>query len=239
MPKVFIVMPHNFDVDCDAAIGFFAMATQNPNHQLSMAGSSMLCHTFNSLWCEALNARRSQEAAEPGSGITHFAMLHSDVAPSPLWIDVLIDELERNRADVVSAPCRMKNNSDEVNAAISAKEPNGWNWERRLNMKELGKMPDTFDAKAFGFHDRHMLVNTGCWVCRFTDPWVTEKNENGELKFRFHVRNRIVQGEDGIYRSEFWPEDWMASDDWAAMGLKVMVSKKVHTQHMGRGVWRT
>src|SRR4051812_35909562 len=58
-------------------------------------GGSALTFNFNNCYASALNNRRH--------GITHFAMLHSDIAVTTFgWCDRMVEIMEREEADVLS-----------------------------------------------------------------------------------------------------------------------------------------
>jgi hypothetical protein len=56
---------------------------------------------FDQLWAMALNHADAGEA-------THFAMHHDDVGTGPDWLGVLLAELDRLDADLVSRWCRSR-----------------------------------------------------------------------------------------------------------------------------------
>src|SRR5512146_50667 len=73
--------------------------------------SSGTAKTFNRLWAAALTK------AQRGK-ITHFAMLHSDIAPEPGFLDVLMEECCRLNADLVSAVIPLKDGRAVTSTAI-------------------------------------------------------------------------------------------------------------------------
>src|SRR5437870_12807136 len=58
-------------------------------------GDSFLARAFNQLWCLALNARGARK-------LTHFCMVHEDVAPGGYYVDIMLKEMRRYGADLVS-----------------------------------------------------------------------------------------------------------------------------------------
>lgn len=163
-------------------------------------------------------------------GVTHFAMLHDDIQPADGWIDTLLEEMNRVDADIISVVVPLKENSGLTSTAI---DTDPWR-PRRLTMREVAKLPETFngwDARNLGLGSDHLselwpclLVNTGCWICKFTDEWA-------ERAF-FHVRDKIIRV-NGHFEPRVAPEDWEFSR-WAHNeGLKVYATTKVHLTHSG------
>jgi hypothetical protein len=141
---------------------------------------SMLGNCFNRLWAEALEYRDRGE-------ITHFAMLHTDIAPVVFWLDILVDECERLGADVVSAisplksahgltSCGIGDHKDRINPLF------------RFTLKELEEgilaknhpgiyggldiqTPDTFSSADTGYPKHPLTVNTGCWIADLRKDW--------------------------------------------------------------------
>jgi len=182
-------------------------------------GSSMLPRVFNMLWCEALNARKQYP-------ISHFAMIHDDIAADMSldlgWLDILLDELERTGADVISAVVPIKDEKGVTSTAIETDDP--W-WVRRLAMHEVFQLPETFSASDVPWNKdgRPLLLNTGLWLCKFDPAWVE--------KIEFHFYNRIVRMPDGEFMSQDQPEDWDVSRQFHALGLKCVATRKVPLVH--------
>src|SRR6266581_4635118 len=65
-------------------------------------GDAFLARNFNAAWCGALNTRSKYKW-------THFCMIHADVLPHlDCWLDVLVLELERSGADLLSVVLPIK-----------------------------------------------------------------------------------------------------------------------------------
>lgn len=216
---VVTVMPHYGDVNPESAKSFWCFATNRQeryDHASYDAGNSLLAHTFNQCWCFALNLRRQRT-------VTHFAMLHADIVPNNWWLDVLLDEIERTGADMLSAIVPIKSRDGVTSTAIG--DPRDSFQRRRLTMREVMKLPKTFDVADCGFPDRALFVNTGCWICDFRKPWVE--------KIWFQIQDRITKNEEGLFVPEVAPEDWDFSRRVAEMGGKVMATRKVKLSHFG------
>jgi hypothetical protein len=180
---------------------------------------------------QALNRRREV-------GITHFAMLHSDVAPDPGWLDVLIGELLRIDADVVSAVVPIKNNRGLTSTAVQVSEDLwGPPMPRRLTLREVFDLPQTFSSEDVG---GQILLNTGCWVCDITRPWCED--------IWFESLERIVKKPDGEFIEQCISEDWLFSARLHHKGAKLFATRKVQLKHIGEceysnghvwGAWQT
>lgn len=213
MAKVIVTMPHGGNsISMGAAQGFYVWPTRGKHqtYQLTCSMSAAL-HTFNSVWAQALNIRKS--------GFTHFAMIHSDITPDKGWLDTLMAEMERLEADIVSAVVPIKSDEGVTSTAVDS----GDLWKpKRLTMTEVMNLPETFSADDVG---GPLLVNNGLWVCDFRKSWVET--------FQFEILNRIMTNEAGIHYAQLIPEDWLASRRWNDLGLKVCATRKVGLAHEG------
>lgn len=190
----------------------------------AMAKSSLLAHSFNSLWCGLLNARQDHP-------VTHFAMLHSDVEPENGWLNVLLDEMEATGADVLSVCLPIKDARGVLSCGLGV-PGDPWRVLFRLTMAQLLKLPPTFSAADLGHPDKPLLVNTGCWIAR-VGPWVDDFPG-------FTINDRLVKREkDGRpwAEPEVEPEDWCASRWFWQKGLKVMATRKVRADHRGEATF--
>lgn len=152
-----------------------------------MAASSLLTFNFNQLWATALNARATD-------GATHFAMLHDDVVPEPGWLDTLLGELVRLDADVVSCVIPFKDDSGLTSTGVETGDR--WN-PRRLTMREVYQLPETFDDENAG---GRLLLNTGCWVARLDRKWCE--------RVCFEQMDSIIRTADGTFAARTASEDW-------------------------------
>lgn len=162
------------------------------------AGSSLLTFNFNNLWAMALTEYAAGRA-------THFAMLHDDVCPDPGWLDVLLAEMARLDADVVSCVVPFKDDSGLTSTAVETGDV--WN-PRRLTLTEAHALPETFgDAEIWdlpGYETtppftRGLLLNTGCMLVRL-GPW--------SKKAHFEQADSIVSLPDGSFAARTASEDW-------------------------------
>ena len=99
--SIFLGLPHPGMVVTDTAVaGMLHPIAKNGsgvNVEVSPHQTSLLASGFNSLWCTALKR-----------GVTHFAMLHADIRPDRNWLDVMLAELQRTGADLVSVVTPIK-----------------------------------------------------------------------------------------------------------------------------------
>lgn len=199
-------------------------------------GSSMLPRVFNHILSEAMNHRRRYP-------VTHIAMLHDDVAPDKVpnssnfdWLDIAMDELETTGADMVSAAIPIKDGHGNTSTAVdNPLDP--W-YVRRITLKELFALPETFEAKDVPWNTAGapLLPNTGLWVARFDkeQTWPekfvdTLRSPEGQSGFRF--MNRITQAANGDYVGQDFPEDWLFGRFMASIGCKCVVTRKVKLEH--------
>ncbi len=210
-PSVFLAMPHRDGVSIGAVRGVMG-ASQSADVRFVPESRSCLTMCFNVLWCHALNT----------PDVTHFAMIHDDIGPEQGWLDVLLEELERTGADVVSAVSPIKDPRGLSSTAIRHPETG---WLRRLTISETDSLPETFDATSAGFPGHTLLVNTGLWVCRFDRSWVE--------RITFKQKDGKYRGDDGKWRPTMLTEDWLFSLDLAEMGIKAMATRRVKLRHAG------
>lgn len=192
-------------------------------------GTSLLAHTFNQLLVLVLNL------VSTGDPVTHMVMLHADIHPEPGWIDILLEELKAHDADLVSAVVPIKNLKGVTSTAISGPD-DGWVNERRLTMKEVYTLPETFSAADCGFPDRMLLTNTGCWISDLSKPWFKEMlatAKKGTCPFAFTIQDKIVKTELGFFEARVIPEDWWFARHIQERGGKVLATRKVKLKHIG------
>jgi|GEM_PF-776344 len=184
--------------------------------------SSALTHNFNELWCAALNARATH-------GVTHFAMLHSDIrCLQPEWLDRMIEILLREKCDLLSVVIPIK---DGRGLTSTAMDTDPWR-PRRFTMTETYQMPATFgnedilkSAKLCEYPIGPILFNTGLWICRLDQPWAE--------KVCFDIRNRISKTPDGKFYSDFAPEDWEFARWCHKNGINYKVTREIEAVHIG------
>src|SRR5213593_259218 len=104
MVKLYLAMPgyrggiHNAD-----AVAMLLTQHRDWDIIYQNTNQSLLTYNFNLMWADALNKRDEGR-------VTHFLMLHTDVQPKiPDWAGVLMREMDRFHADVMSAVIPIKN----------------------------------------------------------------------------------------------------------------------------------
>jgi hypothetical protein len=227
-PAIALAMPrYGGTVSVGAARSFYVFASSGRHFQTRIleSNSSLINHCFNHLWCAALNERER--------GVTHFAMQHSDIEPEPYWLDKLWDEMKAVGADVISTVVPIKDARGITSTAIDTGDPFH---SRRLTMREVYDLPETFTAEDAG---GPLLLNTGLWLCDFSQPWVEE--------VCFDSLHRIGK-RDGQWMPEVCSEDWLMSMAFNRLGLKLACTRKVGIKHHGEfgypndaawGSWKT
>jgi len=185
-----------------------------------LSRSSFLPQAFDEPYFAALNDPQA----------THFAMLHDDIEAQDGWLDILLEELDRSGADMVSALSPIKSHHGRTSTAIDHVD-DPYKIERRITMKEASRLPFTFTAADCGYPDRRLLLNTGCFVCRLDRPWA-KASVDGQLICHFTTANRGVV-KDGKWSFEMIPEDWFFSRAIQMLGGKVACTRRVKLNHNG------
>jgi hypothetical protein len=236
-PHIFLAVPHYNGLEAEA-LPSLIQASATAKVKIRADGCSLLAHNFNRLWCQALNERFEH-------GFTHFAMHHADQGAAPGWLDVLLEELDRHEADVISVIVPLKDGRGLTSTAIYDHESARI---QRLTMREAMTLPPTFTKRSLtgdgwlvagdgpGTHHpapatRHaLLVNTGLWLCRLDRPWV--ENFPG-----FQVCDGVRKRADGRWQANVFSEDWNASAWWDRHGVKVAATRKVRVRHIGKAAY--
>lgn len=200
-----------------------------PVMRLDPMPCSNLAYGFNLGLCYALNMKRNGEA-------THFAMLHSDIEPSPWWLDVLWEEMDRTGAHWISAASPIKDGNGLTSTAIG-KGDNRWNVWARITMHELFELPETFciddlgeNADDLGYE---LLLNTGCMLIDLRHEYWDEVGDGAELPLSFDIRNRIIFNPLKGWEAQTESEDWRLSRHLNALGAKLFCTRKVGVKHWG------
>jgi hypothetical protein len=183
--------------------------------------SSLLADCFNTMWCEAINMNAE-----------YFVMLHPDIWPSPGWVsDLMRIRAERN-VDVVSAVVAIKDNQGISSTAIG-NPTDPWRLVKRLTMREVHKLPQTFSAADCGYPECPLMVNTGCWICDLSRPWVRALDQNGMAKFCFNLHSRIRLLNGTLQSESCRSEDWEMSRHIWENGGTCLATREIETVHFG------
>jgi hypothetical protein len=220
MAKVFLGLPHYGDLAPHALPGLVQASPRGQLATMVLGGGSLLALGFNKLWCQALNERAQW-------GLTHFAMHHADVAvATPGWLDVLLEEMERVGADVLSTVIPIKDGRGLTTTGV--RDPQGGRI-RRFTMKEVKTLPTTFCVADTPFPQEWLMVNTGLWVCKITEPWAEQ--------VCFNIIDAVIKDEDGTFKARALSEDWNFSGWCARQGLKVFATQAVAVAHFGKACY--
>lgn len=216
-PRIYLGMPGYGRLTAAAARGLW-YATQDDRRVITnYQCGSLLAANFNILWASALNVQRA------GIPVAYFAMLHDDIGPEDWWLDTLIEELEARDLDILGVVSPIKDMNGLTSIALDREDHDTWRVKCRLTMDEIYRLPETFTSEDVG-HD--LLLNTGCWVCRFDPRW----ND----KVYFTINDRIVWDEiKQKYAVEVESEDWFFSRLCHEQNLKLGATRKVRLSHRG------
>jgi len=220
--KVFIAVPmYDGKMNYATSVSLSKASLRYEDMTRLMSGS-LLTHIFNSLWTAGLNARAE-------GTIRYFLMLHADIHVGGAgWLDNMIDDMRALDADILSGVVPLKGWQGLTSTAIG--DPNNrWTVHRRLTMKEIYDLPETFSIKDTPYPDQLLMVNTGCLLVDFSKPWVD--------KVVFHIDDVNYQDENGKWATQVNPEDWNLSWDAAKLGAKIYATRKPPIVHFGTSSW--
>ncbi len=219
-PTVLLAMPRRGNqAGFRACRAYFGEPTFGDcNVVLADIAGSILDSNFNKMWCGALNLR--------AEGVTHFAMIHDDQAPEGGWLDILLRELRKAKADVISAIIPIKDRRGLTSTATETADV----WKpKRLTMREAMELPTTItDADVGG----PLLLNTGLWLADLRGAWV----DTPEPPY-FQTLSRLVQGDDGKWRAQVRSEDWEFSRELRRRGVRLAATRAVSLLHEGESVY--
>lgn len=228
-PFVYLACPqHSRTIDIGAALGMLALASRGEGgikvfpraHKSSVAPQA-----FNHLLAEACHLRDER-------GVTHFAMIHSDVEPEPYWLDKMLSIMTERQADVVSAVVAIKDRHGLTSTGgIGRSDPS--RLTRRLTLTEAHQLPETFDGRELPWPDHRLVVNTGLMLCDLRRPWF-EPDDDARLPVRFRYESEIVY-RDGRYYANAEPEDWLFSQDVENAGGRLVATRGVAVSHWDGG----
>jgi len=211
--RLYVALP-SYDGSRSNTLGILDLqSTLGDRAILHESTGSLLTHNFNTNLCEALNRREE-------FGLSHFILLHSDVLPlDPNWITLLLSEMSRVDAQVLSLVLPIKSADGLTSTALDTDE---W-YPRRLTMAEVMSLPVTFT------HEK-LLINTGCLLIRFDEPWVE--------KVCFQTKDAIRRDADGKFHAVAEPEDWSFSRQCRSLGVRMFATRIVKAVHQGTNGYR-
>ncbi len=234
VPRVYISQPQSHGQpheECSRA-KFAAIDPRAPaEDRIEVGGNSVaisgsLAHSFNTLLASALDFRDAGR-------VTHFAMLHDDIAPSGPWVTQLWRVMRTTGADLVSAVVPIKEEPPgRTSTAIGSREDH-WLVNRYIWLGEKATLPPTFVQDDVCEPTEVLLANTGCWLADITKPWWDEFADAGG----FYQTARIVRNPDGSRSSQFNPEDWRMSRFLETRGCRIACTWEVPLRHGGWSWW--
>jgi hypothetical protein len=231
--NVFLTCPlYDGRLDAGTARSLWSTASQRHRVNVLALGNSLLATNCNWLWCTGLNNRAT-------GNFKWFAMLHADIEPDYWWLDTLIAEAEKHDADVMSAIVPIKDQRGVTSTAIS-KPGSRYQQFCRLTMRQVRheSFPDTFGIeeaasaleglpeplRIANVPREALLVNTGCFVCRFDRPWCEQV---------WFAMDEGIQRIEGQWAPVQQSEDWIFARKVAQQGGKVMATRLLPLAHKG------
>jgi hypothetical protein len=218
LPKVFLARPNNGMVKQESELSAeYATPAGYANLLIGRSpASSLLCWNFN---CNVAECRNQS--------CDYFAMLHGDVEANAGWIAILIDDMNEIGADIIHAPCAIKDQRGLTSTARTDISTTGYKI-RKFSIADFHHLPQVFTSE--NIDSPILLPNTGCFVMRCT-PWFNEKWTG------FRTIDSLIQagetegGQSRQWRGHVISEDWMLGLDAYHAGVKVACSKNVRTVH--------
>ncbi len=144
------------------------------------------------------------------------------------WLDILLDEMDRVDADIMSATLAIKDDRGLTTAGIRYPGQFG---ARRFTKKELWRMPETFSIADTDEPDHILAIGTACWVCRLPESGWPDK-------FPGFQNEHKIEWRGGKPEPWFDSEDWIFSEWAASQGLRVYSTRKVRMGHQGAKFFR-
>lgn len=215
-PRVFIAVPsYNGWVRMESFDGLM-LATQSARSYIRFVKGSLLANTFNRLYATAWNSRKLVPW-------THWALHHADIQAPEGWLDMMLAEMDRVGADILSCAVAIKD--DRKLSSTGTVEASGN--VRRLTLREVHRLPETFsaaDLPTLGIHTP-LVVNTGLLLVRMDRPW--------SRKVCFRIGDGMREDASGDIHPVGLPEDWGFSV-WAnELQLRVFCTRKIVVHHHG------
>ena len=196
---------------------------------------SLLAYVFNRLLFGAYNTR-------PEFGWTYFLLHHADVEAPPGFADVLMDEMDRTGADVLSACVAIKDGRGLTSTGLAHPENGSI---RRLTWHEACRLPKTFDGptacRVLGAPEGSGLaVNTGLMLLNFDKiaPFLRPGHLGADDPgLHFSILDGAREEPDGRLTACVLPEDWNFSRACRQRGLKVFATRLVRPVHHGEACY--
>lgn len=198
-----------------------AVAQPSPIEVCLEPGSgSLLPRVFNRLLASAV-----------ARGYDRFAMLHSDIAAEPGWLDKMLRIMDERDADIVSVVAPIKDQRGMVSVATYDERDE----LRILTLDEIhDKLPETFDISDKWFAEigaKILAVNTGLMLMRLDRPWLRKWSG-------FRIVSEIRWTDEQIH-CHVVSEDWDMSRELSKLMLppRIVATRAVRLHHRGFNVW--
>ncbi|HSV94498.1 MAG TPA: glycosyltransferase [Spirochaetia bacterium] len=169
MKTLLLTMP-TYDKKCKvrSAMALFCSNAKDFHIERSSFNSSVIPIGFNTLWDFGIKGKYD-----------YFAMIHSDIEPEEGWLEKMLNEMNENNLDVISAVIAIKNEQGMSSIAVNTTDK--WHY-RNISIEEAKKLSKTFTE----FEGKSLLINTGLMICKMGD-WAKD------VIFRF--QSNKVNGE--------------------------------------------
>lgn len=195
-------------------IDYFAML-----HDDVGAGEGWLDTLIEELEAKQLDILGTAVAIKDGKGLTSLALHNGPIASTEDEFELWLESCGVEHSGLNSE------GRAKLLAAYAAWYQRTCDWRPfcRLSMYDVFQLPETFTSEDAG---RPLLINSGCWVCKFDMRWAT--------KVHFEVNDRIsLDPKKNIYHAQVEPEDWYFSRQLHELGLKVGATRKLLISHRG------
>lgn len=218
MNNTFIAIPsHNGQIEGELLSSVLDAGSGGEQICICVQRFSKLTQNFNLLWCEALNHKEK-------FGLTHFLLLHADIAPKAGWLNIMHREMKNSGAEVLSAVSPIKGRDGLTSTGLCHEETEPIK-VKRFTLKEIHAMPETFT-------DPDLIINTGLMLVDLNAPWISQFKG-------FRVTDWIKKDASGpgLYRTGGAPEDWLFSLDIRKLGAKIFSTRAVTLSHIGQSAF--
>lgn len=183
---------------------------------------------FNALWADALNFGAEKR-------FSHFVMIHTDINPGLWWLEMLLEEITKQDAALVSVASAIKDPRGLTSSGVG--DPNDrWRPYRRFTVQELtDTLPETFTAEDIGYGDKYLLHNHGLMIVDLRKPVWQQMRKDGHKAPAFFVYDEEVYFNP---KTEKWErrvesEDWYFSRMLAQTGAKTCITNRIKNIHHG------
>lgn len=221
LPRVYLGIPsygNHHPTTTNAVCDAYTAKARVAVHQET---NSLLARCFNRMWAKALSLAVQRD-------IDYFVMLHADINPCSGWLQMLLDEIQATGADLLSVVSPIKSLQGLTSTAVDIGHP----WQmRRLTVREVDTLPETFTSDDVG---GPLLVNTGCWIADLRKSCFYQRNEAGELRAFFTIKDNITWSPaENHFRVNVLPEDWGFSRMLHELGADIRATRKISLGHYG------